>query len=110
MTDGWAFLYDNIEFIYYDDDQYAPHEFGGGWGGDWCICYPKEQDWAAEVIRRREYQRDSSSSSDEDHEVPHIIFLDVKYHCVEYEPRVAIITCGKSGGQVDKYKMTLTKL
>ena len=33
MPDGWAFLDDNIEFIYYDDDQYAPHEFGGGWGG-----------------------------------------------------------------------------
>lgn len=47
---------------------------------------------------------------DEESEVPHIIFSGVKYHCVGYNSSTSIITCTKSGGHVDKYEMTWTKL
>ena len=41
MPDGWAFLDNNIEFIY-DDDDYAPYNIVcEEWVGGWCVCYPK---------------------------------------------------------------------
>ena len=103
MPDGWAFLDDNIEFIYDDgDDDYAPYNIVcEEWGGGWCVCYPEEAGWEQDKVK---------GFIDEESEVPHIIFSGVKYHCVGYNSSTSIITCTKSGGHEDKYEMTWTKL
>jgi len=82
--DGWAFLGNNIQFVY-NNDECAPEEICGvGWGGEWTVTYDDVTDG-------------------------HIILCGEKYQGIQCNPSQNSLICIKSDGQVDNYAIEIKK-